>query len=520
MAEGEEDLQEITTLWINTLERNDSDAMTSQDMVTRLPTLVERFNQKIGPLYATVTTNHKMATYSLPAVDVIVGVELMKWFEGGLQHEPAKAPTTAIAYTVYRTVLTSRYFRLINNDKVQETLRAIKLELGGRQADCGETHTSLVCAIIIPYLLNRDYGQQWGNYYLDRACWKALVKDLLEAPLPTTATDFRARGQALKAWELHVRGLPTALHPQGATRTTTKLVVSTMLRVMQGIQLVDEWVVTAVPSVQRPRIDTLQISAYASSIVIARERKEAMGEELRRQYRLLYPALPLPTSLINVPYIPPPSKRSKRRNKASTAVTGAGRQPVSEGEGAAAVEGAASPVTAATADTAATPQEDVAEEGSSLGAVQTAGESTSEGVHATITDEDEIEEAARSAVRHVREQMRETTAALLTALPPTATTVLLGCSEKMDGPSTDAPEPSDLTSQANKRTHHQAFEQGPDEMVPGRISPLYLAMQRYGRPMRPDDALSMPDYRAILTRLLADCTGKEEEGRTTASSKR
>ena len=92
MEEGEKDLQEITTLWINTLERNDSDAHVQPRYGHPITNLVERFNQKIGPLYATVTRNHNMATYSLPAVDVVVGVELMKWFEDGMP-APLTEPT-------------------------------------------------------------------------------------------------------------------------------------------------------------------------------------------------------------------------------------------------------------------------------------------------------------------------------------------------------------------------------------------------------------------------------------------
>ena len=143
MEDGAVATNKILEVWITTLERNDKLALLSDDMVARLPTLVSRFNKAIGPMYDQITVSHNLATYSLPAVDVVVAVELMRWFEDGLP-SPLTEPDTTIAFPIYKTVYASRYYNLVKDENVRTTLSRIKLRLGGQNAVGPETNTSLV----------------------------------------------------------------------------------------------------------------------------------------------------------------------------------------------------------------------------------------------------------------------------------------------------------------------------------------------------------------------------------------
>ena len=110
-----------------------------------------------------------------------------------------------------------------------------------------------------------------------------------------------------------------------------------------------------------------------------------------------------------------------------------------------------------------------------------AGEVTREGSSAVSTAlstlKQEVEEAARLAVRHVRLKMA-TRSAVLTAPSPAGLSPALDCQEVLEGKPAEGRELEVLAVSGDKRTHQQAFTPYPEEMAPGRLSPLYLAMQR------------------------------------------
>ena len=547
MEDEAETTNRVLEVWITTLERNDKLALLSDNMVARLPQLVSRFNPAIGPLYDQITVSHNLATYSLPAVDVVVAVELMKWFEDGMP-APLTEPDTTIAFQIYKTVYASRYYNLVKDENVRLTLSQIKLQLGGQNAVGPETNTSLVCALLVPYLLNSRYGNLWGNPYLHRPGWVDLVADLYEAGVPATTEAFRARGRALRAWETHLRQMPTAQHARGGQRVTTTLAVTNMVQYMQGILTMDEVVVTLMPLEHRGVVDTMLVSAYGHVYKKVRDRKTAMGDEFRRQYRRAYPDLVLSAELAHAPSVPSLSERSLRRHRllAEQAAraeaagqepeddetgTVAGEQPAEEAElgdvGEGQEGGTDSNVQlegegteeAVVSDTGATGNTGTVTTERALDAGEATAERSSADGPTTTTIDQEVEEAARRAVRHVCLEMANSSAVLM-APPPAELSAALDCQEELEGAQVEPPGHELPVAAGDKRTHHQAFDAPTDEMSPGRLSPLYLALQRYGRPTQPDERLSVVDYRTILTRLMEDCADQEEQGSTTARSRR